>query len=285
MIIINLKGGLGNQLFQYALGYVLSKKYNEALYFDLSDHYKYSHGINQGIEQFQIDEMNLFQRPACISILTNRYVGAVTKCLKTFSIKLGSLTYVKEPARTYVESLPHSCNTYYDGYWQSSLYFSDYKNDLRKQFVPKEIDNSAYKLLYQIERTNSIAVHIRRGDFENKGLRKVGHLLPIEYYKNAIIYMEQNIESPEFYFFSDSPQFVKELLGEKDNYHFVSNEYNGNAATDMFLISKCRHGIMSASTFSWWGNWLRESEGIVLVPKKEYYNNHFYENEWIRIDF
>lgn len=288
MVVVKLCGGLGNQLFQYAFGYAVAKNNNDELALDLSF---YEHQpSNVGQRDIDLNKMKIvpyqeYNPGIILTILNNKYIGAFTRNLPHVELKISSnMVYFKEPNHRYVEKLPIHRNTYYNGYWQSSRYFMQYTDDIRNMYVSsagysKEVNKTALLL----QKNSSVAVHIRKGDFGRGTIRKVGHPMDACYYKNAIAYAREHLNSSIFYIFSDNPEWAKQILGRSNDFVYVTDLCKTDTLADLWLMSKCKNGIMSASTFSWWGNWLREEQGLVIVPNGEYYNNCFYEESWIRI--
>ena len=289
MITIKIWGGLGNQLFQYAFGYSLCKKSDQEMSLDFSffDNQPVNTGKrNIGIDELNICEYKVFVPFFAVNLLNNKYIGAITRNLPPTYWNIGrGYMYFKEPIHKYVENIKVYPNTYFDGYWQTSKYFSSCRTEIVNMFTPKEgLTENMRSLCNEMSFNNSVSVHIRKGDFGNGKFRKVGHTLPIEYYQRAIDIFNKKIESPKFYFFSDDSEWVKEQFGEKDNFFFASELGTKSAVDDLIAMSSCKHGIMSASTFSWWGNWLRrDNEGMVIVPNGKYYNEYFYEPHWVKI--
>ena len=290
MIVVKLWGGLGNQMFQYAFGYCLAKSTNQDLKFDCS--FYANQPVYTGKRDVEIDRLNVhrvenFYPNKRIKILSNRYCGAILRKFPPFFIPVEKgMVYLKEPLHKYVEKIHHKKNVYYDGYWQTSKYFKDYRDDLINLFMPKNGFSKEEETLFSmLKKEESVAVHIRKGDFANKSVRKVGHLLPISYYENSMKFFRKTIEKPVFFIISDDPTWAKSQFEGASDIKFVSDYCKGNMLTDLFSIANCKHGVMSASTFSWWGNWLRKTPGTVVVPNGTYYNEFFYESEWIKIDF
>lgn len=290
MIIVKLWGGLGNQLFQYAFGYSLAQKHKQELKFDTSFYKKQpKHTAKREVElsQLNIPKLELYNPKMWIKLLSNRYIGTILKKRNEIFIPCRKgMRYLREPLHKYIPEFKYVQNVYYDGYWQTAKYFSDVREDLLKMFYPKDgFPTNVTEFFDTLKRENSVAVHIRRGDFKKKGFRTIGHPLPISYYEKAIELCKEKLHNPIFYVVSDDPKWVKESLQTKADIRYVSDYVRGGALTDIFCISNCRNGIASASTFSWWGNWLRKEKGLVVVPKRNYYNEYFWEPDWVQMDY
>ena len=295
MIIIKLWGGLCNQMFQYAFGYALSRNFGDELYFD--DRYFYEQRRNVGKRKvvidsyFSLSKFQIIERPHKFDLYENRYVNRIIRSIASGKqIKCGKNYYFyKEPTRQYQESIPYIKENinYYDGYWLSSKYFVKYRNEIKEEFrlderLREEVNNHMIRALEE----NSVALHIRRGDYLNKKNTPKGYneQALAQYYQRAIRYIISRVRNPIFYVFSDDIKWCEKNI-ETFGYDkkFVQNNKEKGDLLDLYCISSCRHGIMSPSTFSWWGNWLREdkSNSLVILPAGNYSNNKFAEKDWI----
>jgi hypothetical protein len=166
-------------------------------------------------------------------------------------------------------SLPS--NVYLEGFWQCERYFTNIRSVLLKEFTPKNQFNLANaELLSRINSVNSVAVHIRRGDYvTNPQASKFHGILPLSYYERAIKLIEEKIGNPEFFVFSDDQEWVK--LNFKIPYpvHFVEKNQGKDAVFDLALMAACRHNVIANSSFSWWGAWLNTNPlKIVIAPHR-----------------
>lgn len=174
---------------------------------------------------------------------------------------------------------------YISGYFQSPGYFSSIREILLEEFQLKQESSLAYlKIKMQIDGKDSIAIHVRRGDYVDTGVN-----LPWEYYRKAIGYMEEKLTGPVYYIFSDEISWVKEKLGTGVNIVYVNEAGNMTDCEELSLMSKCRHFIISNSSFSWWGAWLGTyQEKIVVVPAHWTRGNEIRDvilQEWIKIEY
>lgn len=174
---------------------------------------------------------------------------------------------------------------YISGYFQSPGYFSSIREILLEEFQLKQESSLAYlKIKMQIDRKDSIAIHVRRGDYVDTGVN-----LQWEYYRKAIGYMEEKLTGPVYYIFSDEISWVKEKLGTGVNIVYVNEDGNMTDCEELSLMSKCRHFIISNSSFSWWGAWLGTyQEKIVVVPAHWTRGNEIRDvilQEWIKIEY
>lgn len=294
MIIVKIWGGLGNQMFQYAFGYMLSQKYNEKLGLDIDFYDNQPHYVGKRkykLDKFFITEVSYIERRGILKFLESWFVNRILQRIPKVSLEFPKgLYFYKEKRKRYdgkVKVKKGKIN-YFDGYWQSSEYFRGYKEELKKMFRYRGVfPQNADMLIKQMTHCESVSVHIRKGDFSigKKGGVRTGKEMPVSYYEKAIQYIRRNVISPVFYIFSDDFQWVCENLGNHADFFYVDLDSEDREILDLLLMTYCRHGILSASTFSWWGNWLKEEreDSIIIAPKGKYFNNHFLEEQWIKI--
>lgn len=257
MVIIHIRGGLGNQMFQYAL-YHFFKKNGVRSYIDLS-HYRHRHQKTT----YQPDK--LFNAQAdTISLPTKIFVKFIWKILYRFFTN----EYIESHNKfgTFDKSIHQLTFAYLKGYWQSEKYFVETKSELLNVFkFPSVCDTKNIEILDKINMMTSVSIHIRRGDYLDAG---IGWTLGLQYYRNAIQYIKDNIAQPVFFVFSDDPEWTAKNLS-LSNVFFIDWNIEANSYIDMQLMSECKHNIIANSTFSWWAAWLNKNEEkIVLAPQK-----------------
>lgn len=291
MVTIRIKGGLGNQLFQYASGYALAQRLNQPITLD------YSFFSTQTLRGFKLGN---FRLPEAITMTTDkqfpivellkgRCVNKAVRQLNRRVITCGKSDYLLETKSDLVPEFYtlNSENIYMDGYFQSELYFLNYRQTLLQQLQPNyEFDQAVKKIMDEVEKCNSVAVHVRRGDFlkvqNNRNPRL--YLLPEDYYQNALNYIGNQIENPQYYWFSDDINWVKRSFGEKENFHFVSLSTPYPDIDEMMLMKTCKNTIAANSTFSWWASWLNTyNRAIRIVPEKRYGNKKMIPSDWVKI--
>lgn len=255
-------GGLGNQMFQYAFHYELLKQRPD-VYADLTSYERFKQ--HNGLE---INELFNLDIPKASQEEINYILG--NKLIFRFKQKFGLNIdgYIKD--NEFNKSILRLESAYLAGYWQSEEYFRNSKDSIRQIFNLNELplSESATEYKQQIKNSNSVSVHIRRGDYiSNKKANKHHVVLEKDYYIRAIKHIQQSVPEPKFFFFSDDPNWVKANFDDIDNKVIVCKN-NGNLAfQDMVLMSLCKHNIIANSSFSWWGAWLNNnSEKIVLAP-------------------
>lgn len=266
-INIKLSGGLGNQLFQYALGRSLAIKYLCALNIDTSWYKNTPEGSTPRVAL--IEHLNI--KANFIENVVDHEIFIQQKIwYKFFSKKIK----VEKKYFKYDDSIMKvKPPLYLDGYWQSYKYFENIRHCLLNEITPKIDGAPSYSQLETLikKSKNSIAVHVRRGDYiTSESASKVHGALAIDYYKNAINEIKKKTETQTFFFFSDEINWVKENLGNHENYNYIEPNCNQESAIqELYLMSLCKDFIIANSTFSWWGAWLgTNKDKIVIFPKK-----------------
>ncbi|MCI2048606.1 MAG: alpha-1,2-fucosyltransferase [Lachnospiraceae bacterium] len=304
MIIIRMKGGLGNQLFQYALYLELARRGREV----------------------KMDETGGFredsQRDPALSVFGIDYERASDKEIRTMcDAFMDPLSRIRRKltgrkSREFDEREHDGCfdprvfeleDAYLAGYWQTAKYFPDpqLQAELYGQLTARESSllsgcrgraGTAGDLLGKLAGRDSVAVHIRRGDYLQVGTAETfGGICTEDYYRSAVDLVGQSNGTPVFYAFSNDPAWVRESLPDmlpKGAELVVADDYAAAAeagddardsgaadavrvdAAQLLLMSHCRHRILANSSFSWWGNWIARrrgdgnaAQGLTVAPK------------------
>jgi hypothetical protein len=291
-IISHIIGGLGNQMFQFAAGYALSKQWNMPFKLDISDFSSY--GLHNGFELPKVF-------PCQIQIATHKEIEALigyqssnqffNKLKLKSSILFGSKCIMLEKVNYKKNSLLNPCfPLYLKGYWQNQIYFNDFSQDIRRAFLfSKDLTGQNIQIANSILNTNSISLHVRRGDYATNP-KTVAHqgLIPTAYFRLAIDYIANKVNKPNFFIFSDDIEWARLNINIDYPTQFINHNNGENSFYDMQLMSKCCHHIIANSSFSWWGAWLNPSQQkIVIGPKKWFANTRRLNNpcppEWILI--
>ncbi|MBI4978306.1 MAG: alpha-1,2-fucosyltransferase [Spirochaetes bacterium] len=287
-------GGLGNQLFQYALGRRLSLQNNVPLKIDYTGYSRYK------LHSYQIDRFCI-QGDAARScdIVTTRFgrpwdIPAVAMHMLHLrdDKEYYKRCWVKERILGFDENvLSVGKNAYLWGYWQSEKYFDDIANILRNELVLKNPPEGQNKeVLNQIDACEAVSVHIRRGDYVAMGeMKKIHDVCTIDYYMAAIKRSLELCTCPHFYIFSNDMPWVQQNLHINAPITFVQHNDSKHGFEDLRLMSACKHHIIANSTFSWWGAWLSKyAEKIVIAPNQwanvsQYVPSDIIPEKWIRI--
>lgn len=288
MITTNLKGGLGNQIFQYAVGRAISIKRKDALCLDISGYIKHN-PINTP-RKYSLSPFNIkAETPSMDEIekLRNPY-GILTKALRFFKMKFLRKLNLKFRS----DFINKSPSIYLDGFFQSEKYFKDYEKEIRQDLTLKNpMSEKSQQISEQIKNTeNSVSLHIRRGDYvqDSKTNEYHGTCNP-EYYSKALEYISSKIgKSINIFVFSDDIEWVKKNMPIPFQTTYVSSPEIQDFE-ELILMSQCNHHIIANSSFSWWGAWLDpKSDKIVIAPsrwvKKDEKNyKDIIPSSWIRI--
>lgn len=271
MVITKLEGGLGNQMFQYAMGKVVAINNNDDLVIDhsyflhLSGHpkitkYRYALHVFPKIKERAANIFDLkLLSPIVVPLLAYRW----EKMYKQF--RLGNYSIVHEKnGFTFDRSLfKYSGNMYLQGFWQHPKYLSLRERKLRTLFTfSRDIQDRAETYLKDIAIERRISVHVRRGDYLAIGLG----VCSLQYYQKACRMIKKEIKDPYFIIVSNDIEWAQINLGFMRPALWVKPEL-GNEAVDLCIISQCAHHIIANSTFSWWGAWLNPSaKKLVIAP-------------------
>lgn len=277
MIISKLKGGLGNQLFQYAIGRRFAIDGQTDLKIDIGffDHQSNATQRDFKLQAFRIDASIATEQDK-EAVLGRSFFQPVKRRLWKMGIDIFHWNYLRETTYGYhSEVFKFKGSVYLDGYWQCPLYFESIRTQLLQEISIKNNlqTNDFIQKVEEMKDKNSIAVHIRRGDYVTNPI--VNHqfgVCPIDYFKRAIHFFRQEVLNAEFYVFSDDIEWCKANFKAENDIQFVSGfaDYE-----DLALISSCKHQIISNSTFSWWGAWLNQNfSKIVIAPKVWYIDSN-----------
>lgn len=266
MVIVRLVGGLGNQMFQYALGRALALRHGVPLKLDLSafEHYK--------IHGYCLNRLRIAEDYASPGDL--RRVKAPGALRRKLYRLLGSGTgaWVREAGFQYDPTIfSLQPPLYLDGYWQSEKYFILARDALLREFVIRDsLDSANSQAEEQIAGCNSVALHVRRGDYvTNPHVNAVHGLCGLEYYQRAAEVMAERVSEPVIFAFSDDPEWAKAHLRFAFPTTIVSLNDSSRNHWDLHLMSRCKHQIIANSSFSWWAAWLnRHAHKTVVAPRR-----------------
>lgn len=272
MKIVKILGGLGNQMFQFALYKSLQQRFpDERVLIDLNCFRGYPK--HRGFEIGKVFG-------ADYEAANWREVARLAYPYPNFqSWRIGSRllpvrrSMLKERADFTYEptALTRTQSTYYDGYWQHEEYFRDIRDVILQTFrFPTFVDDRNREIAQRLQSTNSIAIHVRRGDYTKD---KLFHdICDLNYYRKAISHLQQHVGGDLYCIFSDDMRWCREhiapLLADKVIIYVDWNR-GENSVQDIHLMSLCSHNIIANSSFSWWGAWLNQHPGrLVVAPWK-----------------
>ena len=293
MLIMKLKGGLGNQLFQYALGRRLTYSNNVQLKLDVSSYRTYSlHSY--GIHHFNIVENIATEDDLkALGIMEGRGLRTIiSKALEKRKLihnphRINERLWAFDP-----EILNVSDNVYLDGYWASEKYFREIAEVLRAELTPRQrLDKVNEDMASEIANATSVSVHIRRGDYvTNPETNKLFGTCSLKYYSKCISEIALKVRDPHFYVFSDDVQWTKKNLIIEHPVTYVDHNNKENDFKDLYLMTKCKHHIIANSSFSWWGAWLSTSKDHIVFATSRWLTpgrtdvQDIIPERWLRVD-
>ncbi len=312
MIVVKLMQGLGNQMFQYAAAKSLSLKLNQPLKINI-DNYS-----SASIRQYELGKYFGIQTPVItrqemqqfnLSHPVRRVWNKLTKD-KIRGLPYEESTMVQTAYQfAYLFRAPHKQKVFEErsfhfderffhakppvflkGYWMSYKYFEQHRAAIMADFVVrKELVSAVKSIADEISANNSVALHIRCGDkLQPQYTQLLGTPSP-EYYAAGINYISSQTNQPlKLYAFTDDVTVAKQYLPAGYDVTWVSNT-TSTAVEDFYLMSKCKHLVMSNSTFSWWAGYQNtNNEKIIIIPKQWYANKKYYAKDlyypgWVKL--
>lgn len=283
-------GGLGNQMFQYAAAKALALERQVDLALDLSflnteageQHTRRQLELNLLHTNYKIattSDVEIFKKGNRISDFISsvfRHTKLVNE--KGFEYDTDFFSY---PKRTYL-----------NGFWQSEKYFAHIRSTLLEELVIKRAaPENVVAMKDRMTHSNSVSLHIRRGDYvTNKNAASFHGLTPLDYYYQAIRFVKQKtVQTPELFVFSDDIEWAKEHLKIEENCAFIDFNKNENSIYDLYLMTQCRHNIIANSSFSWWGAWLNQNPDKIVIAPKQWFKSQELNTkdlipaEWIQL--
>jgi len=290
MIIARLEGGLGNQMFQYAVSRAIAHKRQTRVKLNLRP---VKRDFNRS---FALGNWNVAAAVATSAeIIAMRIADKFVQALRPATLYYRR-PVVQEQGSGFdanVLQAPRHCMLV--GYWQSEKYFKDIESGLRREFTLRAgISAESEKVASQIRSSDSVFLHIRRGDYiSDAAISKVYDICSMEYYQAAVEYVKQRILQPHFFVFSDEPAWARENLKLPAPITIIDHNPPGDGNTprreheDLWLMSLCQHAIVANSSFSWWGAWLNPNKDRVVIAPKKWLRTHDEPDRvpgrWIRI--
>lgn len=259
MIISQLAGGLGNQMFQYALGRSLALRNNDMLKLDVSNYTSNNVSRTYKLDHFQIKAE--IASPAEIKRLQPHPL-LISRLIRAFKFRILKIENVSFKPKL----LQRKGDIYLEGYWQSEKYFTDIAETIRQDFSLKaKMVGAAEDLDQEIGKTaHPVSLHVRRGDYVANPLFNT---CSPAYYQTALRLINDRVADPRFFIFSDDIAWVREHLKLPTSAYFVSDPTIDDYE-ELALMSRCHHHIIANSSFSWWGAWLNpRPDKIVVAPK------------------
>lgn len=287
MKIVDVIGGLGNQMFQCAFALALKKLYaNEEIKLEVI-HFN-GYGLHNGFEITRVfpnyplviagkDEIKKLTR-YIPNYQWSRIARRFIRPRKTEYLQRYQEAYIYKYAPFDIKG-----DMYYEGYWMSPTYFDFCRSEVLQayRFRPFDTDdNNEYAKM--LEADNSVTIHVRRGDYV--GADSFKDICTLSYYRNSISEVKKYIKTPVFFVFSNDLEWCRENL--KDEFgdsvvHYVNNNKGMESYRDMQLMSLARCNILANSSFSWWGAYLNQRKDHIVFCPNKWVNNLDYKDHYV----
>lgn len=284
--IVEMSGGLGNQLFQLALVKCL-EACGKKVFITIDKCFA------RLIRKFEVNDA--FPKASFLFIDSSAEMDLLKSIYDSNANDKNYIIYKEKTNKGMIKKANTSLLEYdggiISGMHQTSYFAEKVKDSLYKELCFRENDDKELRVIKEkIETENSVSIHFRFGDYlESQNVDKYGNICTNEYYEKAILYINNHVANPKFYVFSNDIERAKSIeylsdaiFIEKARFEDYEDWY------DMYLMSKCKYNIIANSTFSWWGAWLnRFPDKIVIAPKKwinTYNYLDIYPEGWVEID-
>lgn len=283
-LIVSYRGGLGNQMFIYALYRMLENR-GKNVRADMLYYATY-------FRDFELTKVF----PNTNICIASSYNIKNYRTIAPYMNEERSFTYYVEP--NVMDDIKSFANEslldndlewgYLKGYFQTRVFVQEVEDILRQEFTfCKSKDNRQQNVVRDIKAKNAVAVHIRRGDYLNVS-EMYGGICTEDYYQQAMDVIKVKVEKPFFYFFSDDIEWVKDNFREENAMYIEPQMFDDyHDWYDMYLMSECKHNIIANSSFSWWGAWLNNNKNKIVIAPKKWVNADSMEDicpeNWIRI--
>ena len=309
MIVVRFTGGLGNQMFQYALYRYLKRRYPQETVRADTSWYSWN-TAHQGFEltklfkresnpAFELDEAttgDVFRVSGKLP-QKNEAVRYINRLVRLFAGKSFEEKHIfedghehsHEELRRKIDNIPKGRDAYITGYFLDEIYYRDNLEELRRCFTfdISRLSDENQNLLNEIGSCASVSIHVRRGDYLSKTYSAAFKVLAQDYYQQAVEYLRERVNEPRFYIFSDDTEFAQAAFEYIDNKKVVTGNSGADSYIDMLLMSRCAHNITANSTFSEWAGLLNSSREAIIIYPREYLSDKDSEiktlDGWIRI--
>lgn len=276
MVIVRFKGGMGNQMFQYAFGRQLAADLNTELVFDPTNLLYRNNPPDFVYRNYDLDvfqpEAQFMASPKLLAPLFNLRVEKLGQGIRWLVTR--GYPVVKEPHFHFAPEVLNAPKegVIYDGWWQSPKYFAGEETRIRNDFrFSREIIPASAELLQRIESSNAICLNVRRTDF-----LKVDTLnaTDLNYFLRAADHLGKTVSEPRFFIFSDDVEWCRENLKLDFPMEVVGHEHKGwKFGNYLQLMTKCKHFIIPNSSFAWWAAWLNTGPDKKVVAPKNWFTD------------
>ena len=325
MIIVRFTSGLGNQMFQYSFYRLMKEKYKDTKvladltwFYANNDHHGYELERIFGAGNLEIEEASKGQiyratgqlPPLIQGPLAKKAVfleGPVNRILRerfNTTDRVNRIDQLDGPLsnKDTVNEAGEEINEVYDavmnldtgrdwyitGFWIEEKYYKPGIDRIRQKLIfPDFTEGENLKLAEKIAATDSVSIHVRRGDYLSDTYSSMFKSLGRDYYEKTVKVMKERFKDPRFYIFSDDPEYIKTAFDWLDNKQIVDCNHGDDSYRDMQLMSLCRGNIIANSTFSQWGALLNKNEDHLVIYPSAYLRDEDTEEKslkgWVRI--
>ncbi|MCM1296448.1 MAG: alpha-1,2-fucosyltransferase [Muribaculaceae bacterium] len=282
MVIIHVMGGLGNQLYQYAL-YEKFKFLGKEAKLDLYA-YKDAAGEDREWRALELEWLDALRYEVCTAEERRLFLDNGGKFADRVRRKLtGRRDRTVRETADYMPEIFAMDNVYLYGFWESERYYTDIIGLLQEKIrFPESRNPRNQETIEAMGRGNAVGIHIRRKDYLTvaDGKRYMG-ICTDAYYARAVEYVSERVENPVFYIFSDDIAYARTHF-DKGNMFVVDWNTGRESLHDMELMSRCRHNICANSTFSIWGARLNRNPGKIVIRPLRHDNYETADAETVR---
>ncbi len=262
MIIARIEGGLGNQMFIYAAARALALRTSRMLKLDVTSVFNVdTYGRRYKLHLFNIQAQEANAEEVTVYTIGSGNLIRLRRLNRLLPLNWRSFIEEKSLLDPRLLQLrPKREKVYLIGYWQREEYFKKVANIIRQDLTLKvELSAETLKVTERIRNVEreSVCLHARRIAYE--------HLLPKSYYEKAFEVLQKRVKRPRFFIFADDVDWVQENLNPPGPFELVTHNGAKRDFEDLWLMSQCRHAIIANSSFSWWGAWLNENPGKVII--------------------
>ncbi len=269
MIVVNLMGGLGNQMFQYAMGRKLALHHHTDLFLDCT--FLNTHNPLHIKREYELGLFKIQSKIATDEVLKKFAIpNALLRRAQRYFPSLFHFKVVTEKSHGFNKTYLSAPNdSWLNGFWQTEKYFSDIANTIRNDFEFKSPLQGLNKTLAEkIDACESVSIHVRRGDYTNPAILSYHGMCTADYYYHALEVLAKKTSIQEIFLFSDDTTWVKQNMHFNLPVTFIDHNTGKNSFEDMRLMSLCKHNIIANSSFSWWAAWLNSNKDkTVIAPK------------------
>lgn len=288
MISTRLFGGLGNQMFIYAMIKALSLRNNEPISFNCRQGFAEDKEFFRNLEINKLNVKLDEDRLRCFDIPLGHFIRRLSRRIGRNIVLPYNRYIIEDDERVFDHKYLDIKNAYIEGYWQSPLYFKEFEDVIKEDFkitidIRDEVKHEA-QLIMQSGYT-PVMIGIRRyQECKSGNSPLLGNLTDNEYYKRAIHYMEAKVDKPLFVVFTQAKDWAKENLPENFEYYYVTEKDSEDSTIeDLYLMEQCKHFIISNSTYYWWGAWLGQSEGSIVIASDNFLNRDCICSNWMKL--